>query len=176
MELGPSSGANSRSATKRTSHDSVESESSLPCSQEPSTGPYPGPYQPSTYHHIPSLLRFILILSIFLRLCLPTGLFSSGFPTNILYAFLFAAFVLQAPPLAWSFYLYLVKRASIAFLRSVLRLLVTVNVVPNSPILVIMMVEAIRSSETSFLQEQHGVTSQGTAFLIVTAVKISNVI
>jgi hypothetical protein len=35
--------------------------------------------------------------------------------------------------------------------RSVLRLLVTANVVPSSPILVTLMMEAIRSSETSAL-------------------------
>jgi hypothetical protein len=37
-----------------------------------------------------------------------------------------------------------------------------------------MMKEAIRSSETSILKEPHGVTSQKTAFFIVTAVKTSN--
>jgi hypothetical protein len=37
------------------------------------------------------------------------------------------------------------------FLRSVLRLLVTANVVPSSPILVELMMEAKRSSETSVL-------------------------
>jgi hypothetical protein len=37
------------------------------------------------------------------------------------------------------------------FLRSVLRLLVTANVVPSSPILVTLMMEALRSSETSVL-------------------------
>jgi hypothetical protein len=37
------------------------------------------------------------------------------------------------------------------FLRSVLLLLVTANVVPNSLILVILMKEAIRSTETSVL-------------------------
>jgi hypothetical protein len=37
------------------------------------------------------------------------------------------------------------------FLRSVLQLLVTVNVVPSSPILVTLMMEPIRSSETSVL-------------------------
>jgi hypothetical protein len=36
------------------------------------------------------------------------------------------------------------------FLHSVCRLLVTANVVPNSPILVILMIEALSSSETSF--------------------------
>jgi hypothetical protein len=38
-----------------------------------------------------------------------------------------------------------------AFLRSVLWLLVTANVVPSSPILVTLMMEAIRSSKTSVL-------------------------
>jgi hypothetical protein len=37
------------------------------------------------------------------------------------------------------------------FFRSLLRLLVTVNVVPSSPVLVSMMMEVIRSSETSVL-------------------------
>jgi hypothetical protein len=39
----------------------------------------------------------------------------------------------------------------IVFLRSVLRLLVTANVVPSSPILVTLMMETQRSSETSGL-------------------------
>jgi hypothetical protein len=41
--------------------------------------------------------------------------------------------------------------AHIVFLRSVRRLLVTANVVPSSPIIVSLMKEALRSSETSFL-------------------------
>jgi hypothetical protein len=40
----------------------------------------------------------------------------------------------------------------IVFLRSVRRLLVTANVVPSSPILVALMMEALRSSETSVLK------------------------
>jgi hypothetical protein len=39
----------------------------------------------------------------------------------------------------------------VVFLRIVLRLLVTADVVPRSPILVILMMEDIRSSETSAL-------------------------
>jgi hypothetical protein len=38
----------------------------------------------------PISLRSILILSIHLQLGLPFGIFPSGFPTNILYAFLFS--------------------------------------------------------------------------------------
>jgi hypothetical protein len=38
-----------------------------------------------------------------------------------------------------------------AFLRSVLRLLVTADAVPSSPLLVTLMMEAIHSSETSVL-------------------------
>jgi hypothetical protein len=48
--------------------------------------------------------------------------------------------------------------------RSVCRLLVTTNVVPSSPILVTLITEALRSSETSVHTESHGVTSQKTAF------------
>jgi hypothetical protein len=51
------------------------------------------------------------------------------------------------------------------FIRSVLRLLVTANVVPSSPITLTLMMEVILSSEISVL------TSQKTALFIVTAVK-----
>jgi hypothetical protein len=60
------------------------------------------------------------------------------------------------------------------FLRGVLRLLVTANVVPNSPILVTLMMDAIVSPKSRFLHEPHGVTSQKTTFFIVNAVKTSN--
>jgi hypothetical protein len=51
--------------------------------------------------------------------------------------------------------------------RSVLRLLVTTNVVPSVLILVTLMMEAIHSPEKSVLiRETHGVTSQKTPFLI----------
>jgi hypothetical protein len=59
--------------------------------------------------------------------------------------------------------------------RSVRRLLVTDNVVPSPPFIVTLMKEELSSSRTSVvLQEPHGVTSQKTAFFIVTAVKTSN--
>jgi hypothetical protein len=48
--------------------------------------------------------------------------------------------------------------------RSVHRLLDTANVVPSSPILVALMMEKLRSSETSVLTRAIGVTSQKTAF------------
>jgi hypothetical protein len=56
-----------------------------------------------------------------------------------------------------------------------LRLLVTANILPSSPILVTLMMWALGSSpKRRFLQEPHGVTSQKTPFFIVTAVKTSN--
>jgi hypothetical protein len=87
----------------------MEPEGSLPCSQEPSTGPYPEPDQfiPS----YPYLSISILILSTHLRLGLPSGLIPSGFSADI-----FAPFVLHALPisssLTWSFLLYLEKSTS----------------------------------------------------------------
>jgi hypothetical protein len=71
----------------RSSQHFIESEGSLPCSQEPSTGPYPEPDQSNPYHSILSF-RSILILSSHLHLGHPIGLFPSGSPTNILYAFI----------------------------------------------------------------------------------------
>jgi hypothetical protein len=59
---------------------------------------------------------------------------------------------------------------------NVCRLLVTASVVPSSPILVTLMKEALGSSETSVLTRTTRDTSQMTTFLIVTAVKTSNLI
>jgi hypothetical protein len=63
----------------RTSQHFIEPEGSLRCSQQPSTGPCPPPDRSSSIpsHHIP--LRYILILSIHLRLRLPSGLFHFWF-------------------------------------------------------------------------------------------------
>jgi hypothetical protein len=60
----------------RTSQHFMEPGVSLPCSREPSTGPYPEPDQSNPYHPIP--LRSLLILSTHLRLGLSSGLFPSG--------------------------------------------------------------------------------------------------
>jgi hypothetical protein len=54
----------------RISQHFMESEGSLPCSQEPSTGPYPEPDQST-----PWSLRSVLTLSTHPRLGLPSGLF-----------------------------------------------------------------------------------------------------
>jgi hypothetical protein len=48
-------------------------------------------------------LGSILILSTHHHLGLPSGLFTSGFPTNILYAFFFSPFVLHALPIFVTF-------------------------------------------------------------------------
>jgi hypothetical protein len=56
---------------------------------------------------------------------------------------------------------------------SVLRLLVTANVVPSSPIHVTLIMEALLSSETLVLTRA---TTRGTAFFMVTAMKTSNVV
>jgi hypothetical protein len=70
----------------------------------------PNPSQIDKVPTIPShpiYLRSILILSTHLRLGLPSGLFPSGFPSNILYAFASSLFVPHALPisssLTWSF-------------------------------------------------------------------------
>jgi hypothetical protein len=82
----------------RTSQHFMEPENSSPCSQEPSTNPYPEPDRSIPCHPILS----ILIVSTHLRLGLPSGLFPSGFPTSILYAFLFSPFVLHVLPISFS--------------------------------------------------------------------------
>jgi hypothetical protein len=64
----------------------MEPKGSLPCSQEPSIGPYHEPGQSSPYHPILSKIHFNIIS----HLCLgfPSGHFPSGFPTKIRYAYL----------------------------------------------------------------------------------------
>jgi hypothetical protein len=68
----------------------MEPEGSLPRSKQLSNCTYPQPEQSSPQHSILSLKVPILMLSIYLRLGLPSGLFPSRFPTNNLYTFLFS--------------------------------------------------------------------------------------
>jgi hypothetical protein len=72
----------------RNSQYCTETEGLLPCSQKPSTNPYPEPDQFNPSHFI--FLRCILILSNYLRFGVPSGILPSGFPTNILYTFFFS--------------------------------------------------------------------------------------
>jgi hypothetical protein len=57
----------------------MEPESSLPCSQEPSSDLYPTPVQSSPYNPIPFLLERVYI-------GLTRDLFPSGIPIKILYS------------------------------------------------------------------------------------------
>jgi hypothetical protein len=66
----------------------MEAEGSLPCSQEPATGPCPEPDESSPHPPLFISLRSILMLSPHIRLGLPSGIFPSGFPTKILHAIL----------------------------------------------------------------------------------------
>jgi hypothetical protein len=62
MEPKPSREAASRSATQKFPKHFMEPKVSLPCSQEPSTGPYPEPDQSSPYHPILSKIHFNIFL------------------------------------------------------------------------------------------------------------------
>jgi hypothetical protein len=59
------------------------------CSQEPSTGSYPQPDESSPYHSI-LCLSDPFNITLHLLLDLSSGLFTSGFPTKILYTLIFS--------------------------------------------------------------------------------------
>ena len=77
----------------------TERECSLPHSQVPVTCHYPEPARSSSYSPHPTSWRSILILSSHLRLGLPGGLFTSGFPTITLYTLLLSP--IRAVRQAW---------------------------------------------------------------------------
>jgi len=74
----------------------MEPKGSLPCSQQPTNGPYPKPDIQSTSFHTISL-RSILILSSYLHLHLLSVLFLSGIPIKVLYAFLISPMPATCP-------------------------------------------------------------------------------
>jgi hypothetical protein len=65
--------------------------------QEPTTGRCHEPDQSNPFHSI--FLRSILILSYRLCLCLPSGVFLSGFPIRKLYLFLFTPILAGCLPI-----------------------------------------------------------------------------
>jgi hypothetical protein len=92
-ELSPSWEAANCAAIQKIPSNFKEPEGSSPCSQEPSAGPSPEPLR-SSPHTIPSYLSKIHFNIVHhLRLGLPSGLFPSGFPTTIWYAFLVSPMV-----------------------------------------------------------------------------------
>ena len=78
----------------------MEPESSLLHSKEPATCPYPEPDLSSPCPHTTSW-RFILILSSHLRLGLQSDLFTSGSPSNTLWAPLISPCILHTPPISF---------------------------------------------------------------------------
>ena len=64
----------------------MESDVSLPHSQQPPTCPYPKPEQSSPFSPHPISCRYISILCSHLLLGPPSGLFPSGFPHKTIYA------------------------------------------------------------------------------------------
>jgi len=71
----------------------MEPEGSLPCSQDSATGPYPDPDEsnPQPHTYFPKIHSNIIFPSA------PSGLFSSGIPFKLLYAFLISPMHVTSP-------------------------------------------------------------------------------
>jgi hypothetical protein len=86
MEHSPPSEDDNTLSSSRNSPPFMEPGGSLPCSQEPATRPYPETDEYCPHPH-PVYIRSILILSSHICLC-SEWIFSSGFPTKMLYTLL----------------------------------------------------------------------------------------
>jgi hypothetical protein len=74
----------------------MQPKGSLPCSQEPPTGPYPEPIESSPLIHT-LCLKDVLISSSHLCLCLINGIFPEGSLTKILYKFFISSVHVTCP-------------------------------------------------------------------------------
>jgi hypothetical protein len=61
MEIKPFVRSHQLYSYSKISQHFMEPESSLPCSEEPSTGPYPEPDKSNPYHPILSKIHFIIV-------------------------------------------------------------------------------------------------------------------
>ena len=77
----------------------METDGLLPHLQEPGMCLYSEPDQSSSWP-LSFFWRSVLILSFPLRMGLPIGLFTSGFPTKTLYKPLLSLYMLHAPPIS----------------------------------------------------------------------------
>ena len=97
MQQSPYWEANWSSINQKTHPHFIWPQGSLLYSQVPATCPYPEPVRSSSYLPYPTSWRFILKLSSYLRLGLPSCLFPSGFTTKTLYTLLLSPISTTCP-------------------------------------------------------------------------------